>query len=320
MDAEMDKGRAESQTSELSPKYIWGIRISLALASGLLLSVQYAAYRLVVADCIPNKTFSCVLVVLAEMLFGGLFLFSWNTWKRLPYRSMTFDSDGLWLTHVGKERGLVSWSSIRRIKEASFNNRLSLLGSNGKVLFVVEYERSAFHQLRALMLEKMAFQAPRLPVTYRVGLGPRIFMACMACTFAGGAALFLLFEPTKRGLTAVLPLHVIGRYVLAPLFLVWAALFLWIALARNETVVGREEVMVGSRRYPYADIKSVGMKFFNYRGVMSPRVEIAFTTATRRPVSLVPRGSDSLTFQRTLLWALDQWRQANSRQTAPSKE
>lgn len=241
---------ADPKVSELPARRAWDVRGALALAGGLLLLIQYALYELLIAD---GSSYSYLIAICAEALLIRLFLVQWRAWRELPHRSITFDSDGLWLSHLGKERGLVRWSAISRIKENSFNNWLSLHGSNGALLLRVEYDRKEFGQIRSLLL---AFSL---------------------------------------------------RYVVIPLFLLGIPLFSWLAFARVGPVIGRDGLTIGSRKYSYADVESVSAFLVNSRGYMSPRLQLNFS-APRSPVQFGPAGSDSLTVQRILQGALEDWR------------
>jgi hypothetical protein len=117
----------------------------------------------------------CSLMGLSWYLLGVL--------MRSSGRSLSYDRDGLWRTHVGKDQGLVRWSDICSIKEG--RAALSLFDRDGESMLQVEYERDSYFRIRTHIMERMSFQPPTLPLNVslpgaKVSGSVRLAFACAA--------------------------------------------------------------------------------------------------------------------------------------------
>jgi hypothetical protein len=136
------------------------------------------------------------LIVLSWYVLGLL--------MRSSFRSLSYDKDGLWRTRIGKSRGLVLWRDICRIKERS--SALVLIDSDGRSMLEVDYERDDYFSLRTLLMERMPFSPPALPLILggsKIGTVTKIAFA-VAALLSLGAAIYLPPSPNSHGLVVLL--------------------------------------------------------------------------------------------------------------------
>jgi hypothetical protein len=281
------------ETSELNPGLLAAARWLLAIFVGFFALLSWKLYQVVVGghDDVP------VWVLLLPMLVvGSLGWYLLRYLQKAPARSVSFDVDGLWRTQLGKDQGLVRWEDIAGIKEDSFWCVLSLFAKDGRLLLKVEYERDSFSRIRTEIMERMSFRPPILPAVLTQKLSARLGFACAALFFAVISKLVF----TTPGL----------RFFGVAL-LCFAILFGFMVLRPLKIVIGHDQIKIGFRTYPYSVIRSVEALYWNIRGQMFARVKLILTTAKPVFISTNSLNTDSLTLQRTILWAL-----ANSHQPA----
>jgi hypothetical protein len=92
------------------------------------------------------------------LFFGVLAWLSFRIAKRLPQSSVSVDEDGIWPTHLTREKSLVRWKDVHSAKERLYLQRMDLLNASGAVLIKIEYQLTGFEQLRALLVEKVSLQ------------------------------------------------------------------------------------------------------------------------------------------------------------------
>jgi len=105
----------------------------------------------------PNGTSMIIVMcitVFVTVVFGFYSILAWRSLKSLPFADVAADDDGIWYMHVGKDKGLIPWETINRIKERPRMQRLDLLDRNNNELLRVEYDLTGFALLRNLLNEK----------------------------------------------------------------------------------------------------------------------------------------------------------------------
>jgi hypothetical protein len=288
----------EAKVSEPDKSYRWDLRIGLAVGALGFLGAQWLLF--IKGPGKDDSLFDGILLELLACVLLGVPLFMWKNRKR---HAIEFDADGLWLLHVGKQRGLVPWGRIAKVRESALYNSLFLYGATGKALITVEYQREHFLEIRKLVMERMTFRSPAVPSVFRPRTRSRIIMAMIALSM-GGLGVSAVATATDPDLVVV-----ILRYVFGPLWIVAGSILAWLSIAPLKVIITRECVAAGRRRYPYSGVQSVSMSFWRSRGQRTPRVWLTLNDGSRR---LVPNyGVDSITFQRTLEWALKNWREEN---------
>lgn len=235
---------------------------------------------------------ACVWFLATSSLIG----LSWyllGVLMRSSKLTLSFDNDGLWHTHVGKEHGLVRWHNICRVKEGS--SALSLFGRDGGLMLKVEYERHSYFGIRTQIMEQMSFPPPELPFDVsapaaKVSGAVRLAFACAALLCVGIAA---LSTSAHRS------------HIWVPPLLCCAILCGLLALPRNRIAIAADGIEFRRTKYLFSDIRSVDASFMrlNYNQYF-PRLTI--DVGESKPVVILMKGLaiDSLTLQRTLLWAM----------------
>lgn len=232
-----------------------------------------------------------LVTVLALM---GLSWYVLGLLMRSSARSLSYDNEGLWRTQAGKEQGLVRWGDICGVKELS--SALALFDSDHRLLLKVEYERDDYLRIRTQIMERMSFRPPALPLVVsasRVNVPgwARLACACASLLFVGMA---VLSSSTANAYTSVIAL------------LCFAVLSGLMAIPRVKIVIGADAVRVGFREYSYSSIRSIEASFMRFRATLTPRLKLDINAS--RPAYIFTKNLpiDTLTLQRTLLWALSQ--------------
>lgn len=263
------------------------------LISGFLV---FQLFRMLLDVCQTRDLWALGFLVL--MAFGFTWYF-YHVMKSAPYRSISIDADGLWQSHEGKAVGLVRWTDILCIQEDGFLDNLSLIGPQGNTLVKVAYGLDGFQQLRTLISERMAFQPPSLPKTFRSKPGPIIAFICMTIFFIVMAWLF--FTNDDRGFGF--------------LFLAFGMFFGFISVSgiKNRVVIEHDRIRLGSRIFPFSEITSVSIRdrVIRDQTFSSVRIDLSPTPIKREALVLGSLNIDSLTLQRTILWAIKQSSQSS---------
>jgi hypothetical protein len=290
----------EAQVSEPDQSYRKDLRISLVVGALGFLGAQWLLFIKG-----PGKGDTLVSGILLELLACAFLGFSLLMWTNRKRHAIGFDEDGLWLLHIGKQRGLVPWSRIAAIRESGLWCRMSLYGNGGEKLINVEYQRSHFQELRNLVMGRMSFRPPTLPIAFRLAIWTRVLLLGLAAV-AGALVGFTYVAPKSESG----PIISLWQYVLGPFFVLFSIFMLALVVIGRRSVVERDHLRIGRRTFPFSDIDSVSMSFRRYRDQMYPWVWITLKNGMREYAG--PSNSDSLTFQRTLQWALDRWRDENA--------
>lgn len=208
-------------------------------------------------------------------------------------RALSFDNDGLWPTQVGKEHGLVRWGEVSSVKESS--SALSLFNRDGRLLIEVEYERDGYLRIRTPIMEQMEFRPPELPLD----------LSAAGANVSSSVRIAFLCAALLCGSLGVLWTSAPGAPLLVPLLFCCAVVFSLLAIPRVRFTVEVDGIRIGRRKYPYSDIRSIEASIFSvYGSQYAPKLTLDVRES--RPIVIWPRalGVDSLTLQRTMLWAL----------------
>lgn len=222
----------------------------------------------------------------------GLVCYLLGVLMRSAKLSLSFDREGLWRTHLGREQGLVRWGDIRSVKEG--RSALTLFDRAGRLVLKVEYERGSYFTIRTRIMQGMSFQPPSLPMDAslpgaKVSGWIRLAFACMALLCVGGGVLSISAPRSD---------------IWVPLLLcaVLSGLF---AFPRLRVIFGIHGIQIRKKTYSYSAIRAVDASFMRVgRGQRTPRLTL--DEGVSKPVVILTRGCaiDSLTLQRILLWAM----------------
>lgn len=116
-----------------------------------------------------------IITLIISCFWGFWFTLSLKALKRLPYSSIAIDDDGIWFSHLSKEKDLIPWREISAIKEHSFLQCLELLSSDKRRLIRIEYQVQDFEELRTIIVNKtlkpVSCNCKKLyskPITYHI--------------------------------------------------------------------------------------------------------------------------------------------------------
>lgn len=278
------------QVSLLEKGYLWDVKASFLMFAILFCVCAYKLIDVLTGGDTKNPFW---LFLLPMALLGWICWYLGRIWKNLPLRSISFDAEGLWLTHVGKERGFFRWADIYRIKEDSFSCQLSLFTKRGGSGFKVEYKRDKFQEIQTLIMEGMQFQPPSLPAVFEQSLGGRVVLLGMMVVFtAFGYFIFNTDVPFFGAFLMCLGILMGALVLLRPLRVV----------VEDARIRGRR------REVAFSEIRSVSIVYWDARGQMFSRVKVELFTPYAEPLLLKGLNVDSMTLQRTVLWAMDRWR------------
>jgi hypothetical protein len=277
-----------AETSEFGRGTLGVSRCFAAMMIGMF-GLEFWNDRILIESSKSNVAACVWLLAVASLIALSWYLL--GVLMRSSKRSLSFDSDGLWRTHLGKERGLVRWGDIYSVKESS--SALVLFDQAGDLLLKVDYERQAYFRIRNRIMEGMWFQPPDLPLDVclpgaKVSGWVRFAFACAAllCLPLG---LLLTSAPHSHGFVTI--------------FLCGAVLCGLLALPRLKTILAADGITIRGRTYLYSEIRSVDASFMpGYQ----PSPKLTLDVVGSKRVVILTRGLtiDSLTLQRTLLWAV----------------
>ncbi|ODA33109.1 hypothetical protein A8L45_11570 [Veronia pacifica] len=162
----------------------------------------------------PNGTL--MATVFCTAVFGFFAILTWRALKKLPFADVAADDDGLWYMHVGKDKGLIAWEKIHKVKERQYAQRLDLLGIDNKELLRVEYQLMGFEILREVLNERAGAQNEDLNKS-SFSKGPLYHFFCFACVI-GFSALGLYVGKSGNpllgyGAMSVLVVFIIYEYL-----------------------------------------------------------------------------------------------------------
>ena len=302
-DTRSPRGAIEAETagmhlSQLDKSYVVDCRGAVVVGVLGFLVFQCIAFREASRDALGSAVLELMAGVPLAMAAVSI-----SKLSRRGLRVIAFDEEGLWLVPAGKERGLVPWSGIARVREGSFRCCMRLQRETGKELMTVEYQRDHFLELRRRVVEGMSFRPPALPRVFRPRIASRILLATGAGLMAGLGG-FLLWSAHESG---GVPMSV--GYAFGALMSFVGGFLAWLSVVPPKVVVADDHLVLRGRRYAYRDVASLSMSFERRRGQMRPHI---WLTLNNRKQLLIPNwGCDSVTFQRTLEWAMGRGRGQN---------
>jgi len=234
---------------------------------------------------------ACVWIIAVSSLIG-LCWYMLGLLMRSSSRSISFDDDGLWRTEVGKEQGLVRWIDIWRVKEGS--SALSLFARDSRLMLVVEYERDGYFRIRTRIMEGMSFDPPKLP--FDASAAGANVSGWIRLTFACATLVCLTL--------GVLSTSSPRSHALVPLFLGSAVIFGILSIPRLRVTIGVNGVTIRRKTYPYASIRSIEASFLIINSRFIPKLTLDVGADKVETILTKGLAIDSLTLQRTMLWAL----------------
>lgn len=241
----------------------------------------------------PNGTL--ILTLMCFVVFGPLLIFTWLTLRRLPYADIAFDDEGIWYLHSGKDKGLISWERISKVKERAYMQCLDLLDRDGQKLLRVEYQLLGFEYLRYELNERTSKENP----------------ASNQSTFSKGLLYHLFY------LLGVLGFSALGFYVGAdgnPL-LGYGAMSVLVIFIVYEYLVTATGIDIGSNNveiiYPFTkrdvlfnDIEDILVADSFYKGNRIPEVWIV-SKKVKKPFKLKQIGADANVIYKALRMAVN---------------
>lgn len=236
----------------------------------------------------PNGTF--MITVMCTVVFGFFSVLTWRTLKKLPFTDVAADDDGVWYMHIGKDKGLIAWEKIHRVKERRYMQRLDLLGADNQELLKVEYQLLGFEMLRDVLNERASVQNAALDQSkFFKGLLYHLFyLTCVVGFTALGLYVGAGGNPLLGyGAMSVLVVFIIYEYLVT---------------ATGVQVTGNS-IMVAypftKRNIPLKDIEDVVIADEFHKGNRIPEVWI-ITNNAKKPYKLKQLGSDSNLVYKTL--------------------
>jgi hypothetical protein len=229
----------------------------------------------------PNGTL--MITVMCTVVFGFLSILTWRTLKKLPFANVAADDDGIWSIHIGKDKGLITWEKIHKVKERPYMQRLDLMNSNNQELLRVEYQLLEFELLRDALNEKAGMQNSESEQS----------------KFAKGSLYHLLY------LAGVIGFSALGIYVGKggnPLlgYVAMSVLVVFIIYEYLVTATGIQITSNGflvaypfsKKNIPFVDIEDVVISDEFHKGNRIPEVWV-ITKNAKKPFKLKQLGADS---------------------------
>jgi hypothetical protein len=117
----------------------------------------------VLCGCLPflpddgkprNEAFLLGLSIVGCLGFGFGAWYSWQLVRRLPEAAVSIDESGLWPSIRNRDEALVPWSTIVRLREREFLQRIEAIDASGKTVAKLEYQLKDFARLRAIVLQR----------------------------------------------------------------------------------------------------------------------------------------------------------------------
>jgi hypothetical protein len=262
----------------------------------LSISLPFLPSSSVDTDCNQpsNPIALYVLSVIGAAFFGGLSWYARHVTKQFEFQSVAIDHDGLWYAHLTKDRGLVSWRDIAKIRERKFLQRLDLLDGQGTTLFKIEYQLSQYDKLRSIVEENTATQVelPALPSTFaKPILYHWIQVAGLVCFSLLGWYVGQ-FKPLLGYLGMAGLVLAIGYEYLTTISK--------ITIAEDHLEISYPTL---SRRISYPEITSIQLGDLINQGVRHPEVGL-FIGGAKKPLRLRDLGIDAIALHQIIqeLW------------------
>lgn len=140
------------QEFEIEKKYFTLLKIGIVCFIAFLVFVLDWVFSFYGDAEFTNR--DLILAIIVSFFAGGVLIWSLIALKQLPFHKVAIDDDGIWYVHIGKQKGLINWGKIYKIKERQSLQRLDLYDSNNKKLLKIEYQLLGFELLRDIVNEK----------------------------------------------------------------------------------------------------------------------------------------------------------------------
>ena len=229
----------------------------------------------------PNGTL--MVTVMCTVVFGFFSIFTWFTLKKLPFADVAADGDGIWYIHNGKDKGLISWEKIHRVKERPYMQRLDLLDRNNKELLRVEYQLLGFELLRDILNEKAVTLNPE-PNQSKFSKGS-LYHFFYLSGVVGFSALGIYVGKGGNPLLGYGAMSVLVVFIIYE-YLVTAT---GIQITNNGFLVTYPLI---NRNISFVDIKDVVISDEFHKGNRIPEVWV-ITNSAKKPFKLKQLGADS---------------------------
>jgi hypothetical protein len=185
----------ETRTFVIDPAFVRITRASVWVFGALLLLSASLPFFLPPSRAEHMRAFYG-LSIAGTALFA---LFGWQSFRtarRLPLCAVTVDGDGLWLAHLSKEAGLITWDDIESIRERVFLQRMDLLDGIGRLVLTVEYQLVGFETIRSLIANRarLSSRPAADPETFGKPLAYHVFHI----VFLAGFTLLGLYVASTR--------------------------------------------------------------------------------------------------------------------------
>jgi len=240
------------------------------------------------SEGIPNGTL--MTSVMCTVVFGFFSILTWRTLKKLPFADVAADDDGVWYIHIGKDKGLIAWEKIYKVKERPYVQRLDLLGTDNKELLRVEYQLLGFEILREVLNERAGAQNKDLNQS-SFSKGPLYHLFYLACVI-GFSALGLYVGKSGNPLLGYGAMSVLVFFIIYE-YLVTAV---GVKITGNSIKVAYPFT---KRNIPLDDIEDVVIADEFHKGNRIPEVWI-ITKNAKKPFKLKQLGADSNLVYKTL--------------------
>ncbi|WP_160153568.1 hypothetical protein [Microbulbifer sp. ALW1] len=237
-----------------------------------------------------NQNSTLITTAMCTVVFGFFSILTWRTLKRLPFANVAADDDGIWLIHIGKDKGLIAWEKIHRVKERPYMQRLDLLGTDNQELLRVEYQILEFEVLREVLNERAGEQNIDLDRS-SFSKGPLYHLFYMACVI-GFTTLGLYVGKDgspilSYGAISVLVVFIIYEYL---------ATTTGVQVTTNSIIVAYPFT---TRKVLFTDIDDIVIADEYHKGNRIPEVWIIAKNA-KNPFRLKQLGADSNLVYKTL--------------------
>lgn len=236
----------------------------------------------------PNGTL--MTTVMCTVVFGFFSILTWRTLRKLPFADVAADDDGVWYVHIGKEKGLIAWEKIHKVKERPYMQRLELRGTDNQELLRVEYQLLGFEILREVLNEKAGAQNKDLDQS-SFSKGPFYHLFYLVCVI-GFSALGLYVGKIGN------PLLGYGAMSALVIFIIYE----YLVTATGVQVTGNSIKVAypfTKRNIPLNDIEDVAIADEFQKGNRIPEVWL-ITKNAKKPFKLKQLGADSNLVYKTL--------------------
>lgn len=284
----LDGSRKLMQEFKIDKKYITVMKVCLVVFIALLALGFSLPFLPDESEGNPNGTL--MIIIMCTVVFGFFSIFTWRTLKKLPFADVAADDQGVWYIHIGKDKGLIAWEKIHKVKERPYMQRLDLLGTDNQELLRVEYQLLGFEMLRDVLNERAGAQNKDLDQSsFSKGLFCHLFYLAGVIGFSA-LGLYL----GKNGN----PLLGYGAMSVLVVFIMYE----YLVTATGVQVTGNSikvSYPFTKRNIPLNDIEDIVIADEFHKGNRIPEVWIIAKNA-KKPFKLKQLGADSNLVYKTL--------------------